>query len=25
LGYNKLGTETMYSGIYGIPLKAEIY
>ena len=25
LGYNKLGTEIMYSGIYGIPLKAEIY
>lgn len=24
-GYNKLGTEMLYSGVYGIPLKAEIY
>jgi DNA-directed RNA polymerase I subunit RPA2 len=24
-GFNKLGTEMLYSGIYGVPMKAEIY
>ena len=24
-GLNKMGTEMLYSGVYGVPLKAEIY
>lgn len=24
-GYSKLGTETLYSGVYGVPMKAEIF
>lgn len=24
-GFNKMGTETLYSGVYGVPLKAQIF